>query len=69
MVINSIRRCILNKVESSEELKNLSEKINNDIVKYIKHTNKEESKGILTKSKKKLNDIISKYIDKKEGHY
>lgn len=64
--MNNIRRCILNKMESSEELKNLNKKLSNDIAISIEHIDKEESNCILTKSKKKLNDIINRYIDKEK---
>lgn len=51
----------MNNTEYTKELENLRKKLNNDVVKYIEHRNKEEYKDLLAKSKE-LDEIIVKYI-------
>lgn len=54
-------RCILNNAKYEKELEDLREKLNNDVVKYIEHRNKEEYKNLLAKSRE-LDDAIVKHI-------
>lgn len=56
----------MNTLKDIKELENLREELNNDIVKYLRHRNKEEYADLLAKSKE-LDDVIVKYIKKKEG--
>lgn len=52
----------MNNTEYIKELEELREKLNNDVVKYIEHRNKEKYKELLAKSEE-LDYVIVKYYN------
>lgn len=51
----------MNTSKDTKELEKLREELNSDIVKYLRHRNKEDYADLLAKSKE-LDDIIIKHI-------